>query len=415
MPGFHSKPLHHYELGDKVRKDDMNSIQRRLSRLEKVKGNSPITVTHHPDSLSINLTKKITEFDLYELVEDLPPFGCAKAAMVLYRPTDSIDIDWQNPTSSSGLKEFVDESGFVRGTRRGRSSPLETDVLSDHTVLVYDQFGAASWIGDRGLCYQNENTYDGRFFFLPDWNGDQCNATLQYATKHTLKSPADDPPGVNYEYAPYRISYNSNQRLFIYRDDETVGNLSGNGKYIQIVRRGIYHVIATLSASRLTGPSGATIDDKITNASSLQCRLEHYCSTSWNTLDEGEIDALPKLGAAGSITLQGKFQACYDYSGVRMVVVLNGGDNGGNWQLDSGNLHIERKFHQHFRSAIYSPGLEADGDPGANILDQEGGYLEEHEELHGDYDKLWTPALGDQNKHNSGYPPDGTNPNKHPA
>ncbi len=252
-------------------------------------------------------------------------------------------------------------------------------------------------------------------FFLPDWNGDQCNATLEYATKHTLKSPADDPPGVNYEYAPYRISFNSNTQLFEYVDDETVGNLSGNGKYIRIIRRGIYHVIATLSASRLTGPSGADISEKITNASSLEVRLEHYCSTSWNTLDAGEIDALPKLGAAGSITLQGKFQSCYDYSGVRVVVVLAGGDSGGNWQLDHGNLHIERKFHQHYRLGTHAATLEADGDPVANILDREGGYLEEDEVLHGDYDRLWTPAMGDQNKHNSGYPPDATNPNKHPA
>lgn len=413
MPGFIPNPLHHYELGERVRKDDMNAIQKRLSRTERMSGTSPIRIDHLPDSIQATLTKKITEFDLYELVEDLPPYGAAKAAIVLYRPTDSVEVDWQNPTSPSGDKEFVDESGFVRGTRIGRTSPSETDRLSDHTIVVYDQFGCGGWIGDRGLCYQNENTYDGRYFFLPDWNGDQCNATLNYSTKHTLKSPADDPPGVNYEYAPYRISYNSNTRLFIYQDDETVGNLSGNGKYIQIVRKGIYHVIATLSASRLTGPSGADIAEKITNASSLEVRLEHFCSTSWNTLDSGEIDALPKLGAAGSITLQGKFQACYDYSGIRVVVVLNGGDNGGNWQLDNGNLHIERKFHQHFRSGGYYV-LEADGDPSANILDQEGGYLEENEVLHGDYDKDWTSAMGDQNKHNSGYPPDASNPNKHP-
>ena len=44
MAEFIPKELHHYEVGDYVRKDDMNAIERRLSRLEKTRGLSPISI-----------------------------------------------------------------------------------------------------------------------------------------------------------------------------------------------------------------------------------------------------------------------------------------------------------------------------------------------------------------------------------
>lgn len=381
---------------------DLNNFDARLKRLENLTVGAPLELNNKSGGMNISLSKYITQWIEVELVEDLPPYGAAKASVIIHVPEDDEEVDWANLVSDTNPAptdplQSNDEQGFARGRR------------TTHFIIVHDNQGIASWRGDRGLARQSRVANDGRFLFLNPSPGDQIVATLLYTDTLSAKDFIYPITGSQLLYAKYMEKINTNQRLFSVEDDETVGNVYGNGVYIRIARNGWYEVQASLYAIRIGSVTGADFETRYSNGSYLRVELEQYCSTSWNTLDYGEIRIPPFNGFGGTVFLHGKFQACSDATGVR--VTISPGGNTGDLRLTSGNLQIKRVFHNH--PALWADYvLGNDGVPNANVVDYEGGYTEEDEKIQdGEYDEDWIPDDGpDPKKFNSGYPRTVSNP-----
>jgi len=397
MPSF-QEPLKNYKPGDwQILAKDMNNIQKRLAILEKMEVGTPLEMEQSPTGRVITLNKNYIEMQFVELQDDLPPFGCARASLVLYKPTNTGDIDRESFSSVLTPLEGEDDSGFVRGER---------DRLK---VIVYDNYGVGSNARTRGWAYVHPDTYDGRSFFQPNYTADQYFFTLQYTNVldyHQLTIPP--PMGGNNEWVRYCPGFSSNlqhDNAKAANWDSSIGGDTGDGWAIQILHQGIYHVQANFYARRIDTPSGADLNAKFNNSTYLRVRLQTACSTSgtYITLDEGVVEAPPISGRGGTIYLQSKGQMCHPLQRYRVRVEVVG--TSGGWEIVSGGIHFQRSWHPSTDTAAqYS--LDTEGVVAGNIINPEGsGLVESNEDMSGEFDETWVNGDGPTPpKHNYGYP-----------
>lgn len=388
--------------GTGIRAADLNGFDQRLRRLESMQAASPLELLNSSNGVHLRLKKHITEIEQVELSEDLPPYGCARASLVLHDITNETERDWadliQDSTPPENYpKEPNDEQGFVRGKR------------TTHTLLVHDNYGIAGWRGDRGFIFRSRRANDGRWLFLNPCPGDQWYGTIAYNDVSDNLDVTYPITGTQNLYVRYVELMSSNQRLFTWKDDMTVGGIYGNGVYVRLARNGFYEVHGTLLVTRTSVPSGADFEAKYNAGSGLQVVLEYYCSTSWQVLDIQEITIPPINGKSGSCSFLGKFRACSDATGVRVTIAPQG--SSGNLTMTAGNLHIKRTFHNHPDIWADWGALGDDGAHSANVSTREGGYLEQGEDMKGDFDEDWIPPVGnDPPKYNASYPITAYNP-----
>lgn len=402
---YQHPPIEKYRQGGTaIRADDLNDFDARLRRLEALSVQAPLTLTNGTNGPNIGLSKYIYEFQEVQLVDDLPPYGAAKAVLLLPK-LETEELDWQElnlssiPPSPSEARDAPDNLGLARGNRLIYFFP------------VHDNFGIASWRGDKGLIYRSQRQQAGRWMFWNSCPGDQITGSLNYFD--TLKAKDFEFPAhaEQKQYVKYAEDLNTNKLLFAFKHDNppTAGGEVGHGLYIQIARRGTYEVQASVTAHRYSEISGAEFEDKYNAQSFLQLTLEYYCSTSWQTLDQQYLYLPISSGSGGSVNLFGKFLACQDAHGVRLKVAVGG--SSGNIRLSQGRIHIKRVFHTHPELG-YEANLGNDGVVQSHLPLSESNYQEDFEDFkNGEFDPDWEPSQGaEPPKYNSGYPSNDTNP-----